>query len=127
MELEIDAQYVEAQEEEFTPDYSVVGIYFGEGDPENGGQHWNFTQSIGDEEDEGVCTVKEIQQLVLYGNIDKFSLSKSQLHCTFNDSVIEKTGFKTLIINYQVSGQQWLLLQNMAKKVFNNEPYFNIT
>jgi len=36
MTLEINAQFVETHEEEFTRNYSVVGIYFGEGDPENG-------------------------------------------------------------------------------------------
>jgi len=127
MELKIDAQFVEAQEKEFTPEYSVVGIYFGEGDPEKGGEHWNFTQSIGADEEEGVCTVKEIQQLVLYGNIDKFTLSKKQMNCTFNDAVIEKTGVKKLVINYQISEPQWISLQKMAKKIFNNEPYFRIT
>jgi hypothetical protein len=126
MDLDIDAYYIEVQEEEFTPDFTVVGIYFGEGDPEQGGQHWNFSQSIGDDEDEGVCTVKEIQQVVLYGNIDEFSISQSQVKCVFSDSALAKTGAKKLIINYELNDQEWVSLSNMAKKVFCNESYFTI-
>ena len=104
----------------------LFGIYFGEGDPEQNGQHWNFTQSTGEGEIEPVCVVKEIQQLVLYGNIDKLSLSRKQLKCTFNDSALNLTGTKELVVNYKISDKKWSDIYLMAQRVFKNETYFKI-
>ena len=85
--IKFNADLIEAHEEQYTSDFSVVGIYFGEGDPEQGGQHWNFTQSIGDE-DKSVCVVKEIQQITFYGNIDELILSRYSLKCVFNCNIL---------------------------------------
>jgi len=125
--IEFSAEQVEAIEEKYTSEFTVVGIYFGEGDPEKDGQHWNFTQSIGDDEDEGICVVKEVQQIVFYDNIEEFIISKNQLKCVFDDSIINTTGTKSLIINYNISDQKWSKILYLAKKVFKGEKYFKIT
>ena len=125
--IEVSAELIEAVEEKYTSNFTVVGIYFGEGDPEKGGQHWNFTQSIGDDEDKGICVVKEVQEIVFYGNIEEFVISKKQLKCVFSDSMIETTGTKDLIINYNISDQKWSEISVMAKKIFKGESYFRIT
>ena len=125
--IKVNAEFIEAHEEIYTPEYSVVGIYFGEGDPEQGGEHWNFTQSISDDEDEGVCVVKEVQQITFYGNIDSFILSRDHLTCIFSDSKVEQTGTKELVIYYQINDIKWIEISNAPKKIFINEHYFKIT
>ncbi len=123
-EIIVKAESIDAVEEEFTPDFKVVGIYFGEGDPENGGQHWNFTQSIGDDEYEGVCTVKEIQQATVYGGITEFVMDCRGLTCKFDESASRETGVSVLGIQYNLTHKKWNELCTMAKRVFIGTQYF---
>ncbi|AZZ90660.1 hypothetical protein EUZ85_07985 [Hahella sp. KA22] len=124
----VKAEFIEAIEEEFTPDFKVVGIYFGEGDPENSGQHWNFTQSIGDDDDddEGVCTVKEVQQATVYGGITEFTMDCRGLVCKFDESACQQTGVNELEIQYNLNHKKWDELCTMAKRVFVGAPYFTV-
>lgn len=121
----VQAEFIEAVEEIFTPDFKVVGIYFGEGDPESGGQHWNFTQSIGDDA-EDVCTVKEIQQATVYGGITEFVMDCRGLVCKFNESASHETGVDELEIKYHLNQKKWLELYTMAKRVFFGASYFTV-
>lgn len=123
--LHIDAQLVAANEQEFTEDFTVHGIYFGEGDPENGGQHWNFTRALG-EDDDGVCTVKEIQVVTVYDGIIRFEMNRAGLECEFNDEAAEQTGVRRLTVAYQVDDATWSDLVTQAKMVFTDEPYFKL-
>lgn len=116
-QLVVNAEFVEAVEQEFVSDYTVVGIYFGEGDPDNGGKHWNFTRGICDDEDDGVCTVKEIQQAVVYGGITNFSMSRDGLVCKFDEYASQKTGVNELEIHYNVTQSKWSELCAMAEGV----------
>lgn len=122
-EINYKAYYVEALSEEFTPDFIVYGIYFGEGDPEQGGQHWNFTRTL-ETDDVGVCTVKEIQQVTTYGGIERFTLSRNAVICDFDDSHTEETGTKRLSIEFDISEAQWNKLLEKARLVFSGEEYF---
>lgn len=119
------AERVAAQQEEFTPDCIVHGIYFGAGDPETGGQHWNFTRMPGDD-DEGVCTVKEIQELTVYGGMTSFTMSRSGLVCEFSAEASRQTGTRRLEITYAVDDATWTAMIEQARHVFEDQPYFEL-
>jgi hypothetical protein len=118
-----NAELVAAQQEEFTSDCIVHGVYFGTGDPEAGGQHWNFTRILG-EEDEGVCTVKEIQQLTVYGGITSVAMSRTRLTCEFNAKTSRLTGTRRLEITYAVDDATWSAMIAQSRHVFADQPYF---
>jgi hypothetical protein len=123
-ELRFNAELVAAQEEIFTPDFIVHGIYFGEGDPEQGGQHWNFTRSLDDED--GVCIVKEIQEVTVYGGILSFKLSRRNLRCEFSDTTARHTQTRRLMISFEISDKVWEALVTQSKLVFQGEDYFEL-
>lgn len=116
---------VDAEEEEYTPDYIVHGIYFGEGDPERGGQHWNFTRSL-DEDDEGVCVVKEIQEIVFYEGIVSCTLSRHHLVCDFDEVAAKEAGTRRLFITFEIDDKTWAELLTQAKLVFQEKDYFSL-
>lgn len=124
--ISFTAEFVEAVEEEFSEDFKVVGIYFGEGDPAQGGQHWNFTQSISDDEDDGVCTTKEIQQFTVFGGIIEFTINSKHLTCKYDEKTSAETNVESLEIQFSLAPEKWSELSNMAKKVFVGTDYFNI-
>lgn len=124
--LHINAQMVAANEEAFTEDFKVHGIYFGEGDPEDGGQHWNFTRSLGDDDD-GVCTVKEIQVVTVYDGIIIFEMRRTAVVCEFDSETAEHTGVRRLTIAYQLDDATWSDLVTQAKLIFTGMPYFKLT
>jgi Immunity protein 10 len=128
-EISFRAELVAGDEEEFSPDFFVHGIYFGEGDPENGGEHWNFTRAFGDNDDDeaGVCTVKEIQQATVYGGIARFLLGRRSLRCEFDEETAKETGVRTLRIDYAIDDATWDSLLEHARKVFEGEPYFAVS
>jgi hypothetical protein len=120
-----NAELVAAQQEAFTADCIVHGIYFGTGDPEGGGQHWNFTRMAG-EDDEGVCTVKEIQELTVYGGITSFTMSRTGLTCEFNASTARETGTRRLEITYAVDDATWTAMIEQSRHVFEGQLYFKL-
>src|SRR5262249_13464229 len=124
-EIHIRADLAAGEEEEYTPDFVVHGIYFGEGDPEQGGQHWNFTRNLG-EDDDGVCTSKEIQQATFYGGIVRFTLARDHVTCEFDEAASRETGVRNLFIEYNVSDGIWQSLVKQAKFVFEGERYFEV-
>ena len=123
-ELRFKAEMVAANEEEFTPDFVVHGIYFGEGDPEQGGQHWNFTRSLND--DDGVCVVKEIQEVTEYGGIVNFKLTRRSVMCSFNDTTARSTRTRKLVVEFEIDDATWEALVKQAKLVFDGEAYFEL-
>jgi hypothetical protein len=120
-----DATMVAASEEAFTDNFTVHGIYFGEGDPEHGGQHWNFTRSLGDDDD-GVCTLKEIQSITVYDGIVSFDMHRTALVCEFDTATAQHTGVRRLTIAYEVDDATWSDLVTQAKHVFSDRPYFQL-
>lgn len=127
-EISFHAESVEIIGNEYTPDYTVIGIHFGKGDPEQGGQHWNFTQSIPPEEGnfDGVCTVKEIQQVTVYGGIRRFELWPDHLVCEFEEHTSPQTGVEKLCISYTIPNGQWEKLAEMARRVFKDQSCFEV-
>jgi hypothetical protein len=123
-ELRFTAELVAAEEDEFTPDYVVNGIYFGQGNPEQGGQHWNFTRSLND--DDGVCIVKEIQDVTVYGGIVHFTLSRHNLVCEFNEKTACATRTRRLLIAFAVDDEVWKALMKQAMRIFDGEAYFKL-
>jgi hypothetical protein len=124
--ISIDADQVESLEEHFTPEYVVHGIHFGEGDPEADGQHWNFSRTLGDNDD-GVCTVQEIQRVTVYGGIVRFSMTRNRIICEFELATAQKTLVRRLDIRYDVDAKTWKGLVEQAHHVFQGEPYFDLS
>jgi hypothetical protein len=124
-EIRIKANLVAAEEDGYTPEFVVHGIYFGEGDPEQEGQHWNFTRSLG-EDDDGVCIVKEIQQVTVYGGIERFTLARDSVTCEFDEEAAKETGVRKLFIEYSINDDTWQSLVEQAKLVFDGEGYFEV-
>ncbi|MEM1261418.1 MAG: hypothetical protein AAGH76_03400 [Pseudomonadota bacterium] len=122
------ADVVELWETEYDQDSTVIGFHLGEGDPEKGGQHWNFTQFIPPEtgEFEGVCIVKEIQEVTVYGGVRRFAMWADHLVCEFDDATSSKTGVVKLEISYSLSSSKQRDLFGMAARVFNGEGCFEI-
>ena len=123
------AESVEVFEDEYTLDHVVFGLHFGQGDPEKGGEHWNFTRSMPEEQSEalkGVCTVKEIQQVTVYGGIRSLSINSRQLSCKFDEDAALKTGVSNLVIGYTLADKQWDRVQKTAERLFGGEGYFTL-
>ena len=125
-ELQFHAEMVEAQEVAYTPDFIVSGIYFGEGDPERGGQHWNFTGCSADDDNEGVCIVKEIQEVTVYSGIDLFILTRKSLTCNFNNETAKSTKTRRLLISYEINDETWEAVVKQSQKIFTGESYFHL-
>lgn len=125
--LEFKAEFVESSVEKFTDDYTVYTIYLGEGNPEIDGEHWNFQRSL--EDDDGVCTVKEVQQLTIYEGIINFQLSRNKLICEFDKETSKETGVEELklIIHFQIDDEEWKKLKEIALIVFKDKNYFEVT
>jgi hypothetical protein len=123
-EIRFNAEMVAAHEEEFAPDFVVHGMYFGQGDPEQGGQHWNFTRSLND--DDGVCIVKEIQEVTVYGGIVSLKLTRRSLACAFSDTAARSTHTRGLLIAFEIDDKSWEALVKQAKLIFDGEGYFEL-
>jgi allantoicase len=94
-------------------------------DPEQGGEHWNFTRTL-ETGDDGVCTVKEIQQVTIYDGINRFLLDRNHVICEFDEQHSKETGTKKIEITYDISEKEWEKLVEKAKLVFSGESYFEI-
>ncbi|MEM8533743.1 MAG: hypothetical protein AAGF95_23065 [Chloroflexota bacterium] len=123
-EIAFFAAHVETQNQEYTPDFVVVGIYFSENDELERGQHWHFTRGISSDEheqDDGVCTVKEIQEVTLYRGIARFQLERDKLMCEFSDDAVRETKVKRLLIQFQLHDVAYAELVEMTKSVFQDD------
>ncbi len=100
-EIRFAAERAVGHEEVYTPDFVVHGIYFGEGDPDHGGQHWNFTRTLG-EDDDGVCTTREPQQITVYGGIHRFVLTRDSVTCGFAARTADVTEVRRLLIDLRI-------------------------
>jgi hypothetical protein len=122
--LSFFAEQVGTDTTEYTPECVVYLIAFGTGDPEAGGHHWNFSRDF--DEDWGVCTVREIQQAVIYGGIERFRLHRSGVECAFDSEAAEEVGFSALRVTFEIDGKAWHELTATAKVVFRDCPYFTL-
>jgi hypothetical protein len=127
-----EAKIVEVFKNEFTDDFVVFHLFFEEFDPEKGGQSWNFQRALGadgtveslGEDDDGVCTVKEIQQVVVYEGIQSIELNRSNLICKFEPEVWNKAGTKGIDISFSISDELWEQLIEFGEMVFQGRGYF---
>jgi len=125
------AEIVETHKETFSEDFAVFSLFFEEGDPEEGGESWNFQRALGNdgtlenlgEDDEGVCAVKEIQQETFYDGIESFELSRNSAICIFKEGI---SRYSKLHITYDIDDSQWENLKTVALLVFKHENYFSI-
>lgn len=123
--IEFKAKVVEAFSQEYTEDCIVHQIFFEESDPEKGGQSWNFSRELGDDDD-GVCTVKEIQQATIYEGISSFNISSNKLVCKFDETGEAAVGANAIIIEYELNDDEWKKLKQIASLVFSEKLYFSI-
>ena len=121
--LTFRAQVVEAVEERYTEECVVHQIAFGAGDPELGGQYWTFSRTPGDD-DWGVCTTKEVQEVTVYGGITRLDLKRDGLTCEFDEETAKETGIPRLVISYSLEDALWRQLLREATAVFDGETYF---
>ena len=127
-EISFRAERVASEEEAYTPDFVVHAIHFAAGNPEEGGQHWHFSRAVGDEaDDDGVCTVMEIQEVTIYDGIAGFSLSRDGVRCEFDEKAAKAAGVRRLCIDYSIDDATWESLQARARKVFEGEAYFAVS
>ena len=90
--IRFTARDIAAFSDDFSDDFVVFNIFFEEFNSEEGGESWNFQRALGadgtieslGEEDEGVCVVKEIQQLVFNKSIQEVELSRGRFVCKFD-------------------------------------------
>jgi hypothetical protein len=122
MTISFTADHVAAHLEEFTETFQVHGVYFEGGDPEAGGESWNFTRSF--EDDWGVCTVREIQRATLYDQIRELHLSRSQLVCTFEPEAQDETGCARLEIQFNVDDVTWEKLAQTMDTVCSGKAFY---
>ena len=129
-----EAKIVESFKDEFSDEFVVFNILFEESDPDEGGGYWYFQRALGSdgsleglgEEDDGVCTVKAIQQVTIYEGIDSFVLRRTSLVCIFQEEKHNETGTEGLEISYSINDEQWEKLKYFSSLVFQGRPYFRI-
>jgi hypothetical protein len=121
--LSFFAEHVGTDTTEYAPECVVYLIAFGTGDPEAGGHDWNFSRSFDD--DWGVCTVREVQQAVIYGGIERFRLHRTAAECDFDPRAAGELGFSALRVTFEIDDEAWANLTATAKIVFRDCPYFS--
>ena len=122
--LSFFAEQVGTDTTEYTPECVVYLVAFGTGDPEAGGHHWNFSRSFDD--DWGVCTVREIQQAVIYGGIERLRLHRSGVECDFDTNAAKEAGFTSLRITFEIGDEAWSEMTATANIVFRDCPFFSL-
>jgi hypothetical protein len=78
------------------------------------------------EDNDGVCTVKEIQQVTVYDGIVRFTLTRNSMTCEFDERAARETGVRKLHIEYSLDEDAWQSLVKQAKLVFHGEEYFEV-
>jgi hypothetical protein len=121
--LSFFAEHVGTDTTAHTPEFVVYLIAFGRGDPQAGGHEWNFSRCF--EEDWGVCTVREIQEAVVYGGIERFRLQRFGVECDFDPKAAKELGFFGLRIAFEVDDTAWHELLATAKIVFRDCAFFS--
>jgi hypothetical protein len=108
---------------EYTPTCVVHLIAFGIGDPESDGHCWTFSRSF-DDDDWGVCTVREIQQATLYEGIASLHFYRAGLECKFTPAGAAVAGIGVLRIRFEIEDEAWDQLAAIARTIFRDRDYF---
>jgi hypothetical protein len=124
-DISFTAERVAALVEDFTETFRVYGVYFETGDPEAGGQSWNFTRSF--EDDQGVCTVQEPQLATLYDGIESLHLSRSLLVCRFDPDGRKASGCSCLEISLQLDDTTWSDVARVMDLVCSGKTFYRRT
>jgi hypothetical protein len=102
--LSFAADQVGTDTTEYTPTCIVSLIAFGIGNPETDGHCWVFSRSFDD--DDGVCTVREIQLAVVYEGIQFVRLTRSEFTCVFQQPAAKELGFSELHVAFVTDAEQ---------------------
>jgi hypothetical protein len=120
--ISFTAERVATHVEDFTDTFRVHGVYFEAGDPEAGGESWNFTRSS--EDDDGVCTVREVQRATLYDGIQELELSRSRLVCNFEPAAHKEAGCARLEIQLKLDDATWEKVAQMMDTVCSGKEFY---
>ncbi len=121
--ISFTAERVSTWVENFTETFRVHGVAFEAGDPDSeDGEGWNFSRSS--EDDDGVCTVREIQRATLYDGIQDLHLSRTLLLCTFEPGSVDEAGCARLEIHLELDDETWEIIARMMSIVCAGKPFF---
>jgi len=128
------ANLVDTFVEEFSEDFTVFSIFFEESDPDEGGESWNFQRALGadgkleslGEDDDGVCVVKEIQQLTDYEVLEIVEISRNRFYCKFISEWAQRKNIEGLDISFEIDDEQWHRLLKISNLVFLNREYYHL-
>ena len=120
--LAYQADQVKSLVVDYTSKFRVYSAHLGVGDPERGGHHWSFSRSL--EDDDGVCTVREIQRATLYEGIRSFRLVRTGLNCVFETAAVPEVGITELEITFAIDDSTWNELSSALDDVFRDRPYY---
>lgn len=128
------ANSVDVFENYFSDDFVVWNMFFEESDPEERGESWSFQRALGKdgtleslgEEDEGVCTVKEIQQATFYECIESVVLTRNSFFCNFDEKGAKQCGTSSILATFALTDEQWEKMKFTAQLVFLDCEYFKI-
>lgn len=129
------ANSLDSLESYFSDDFVVWNMFFEESDPEEGGESWSFQRALGKdgtleslgEEDEGVCTVKEVQQATFYECIESVVLTRNSFFCKFDEKGEKQCGTSSILVAFLLTDEQWEKMKSTAHLVFLNREYFKIS
>lgn len=120
--LSFHAEHVAVTDDVYGAD-RVYAVHFGCGDPERGGHHWNFQRCFSG--DDGVCTVREIQQATLYEGIRRFDATRGQVRCVFEATAVADAGFREVAITFEIGDVEWNRLADGLDTVFRDRAYYS--
>ncbi len=122
--LSFVAEDVETHLDGSSADLEYYTIAFSVGDVEADGHSWNFSRGLDEDDDWGVCTVREIQKATVYECITSFDLYRSSLKCIFEAEGARDIGFSELEIKFDIDDRAWKQLADTARIIFQDRSYF---
>lgn len=121
--ISFTAERVATLVETFTETHTVYGVSLETGDPDDDGEGWTFSRSF--EDDDGVCTVREIQRATVYDRIRELNLSRAQLTCVFEPAAVDETGCERLEIALKLEDRTWEILARMMDIVCSGKAFYS--
>ena len=121
--ISFSAERVATDVETFTETCRVYSVAFQAGDLDADGEGWTFSRSF--EDDDGVCTVREIQRATLYDGIRELRLSRARLTCVFEAAAAAEAGCERLEIDLQLEERTWDIIARMLDIVCSGKSFYH--
>lgn len=124
--LSFAATLAVAVSEDFGGGCVVHGLHFGGDDLEGGVPHWSFSRLVAAGAADGVCTVREPQDLTFYDGIAEFRLGRDAVEVRFDAAGALQAGAEVLMIGLAVDEAAWAALADQAELAFAGRPGLRI-